>query len=202
MVIDTYPSHVKVMVGEENRRARAELRTFLIEDFITPQTIGAEIGVAWGDFSQRLLEVANPQLLHLIDPWFMNESTRIYKRHGHWKFGKTQEAFDAVHETVIKRFQKETESGQVIIHRKPSVEAAELFKDEELDWVYIDGDHAYKAILADLNSYFPKVKQGGMLLGDDYRGQGAMAVDKFISGHNVTCEHKSTVTLQYAIRKG
>ena len=127
--IDTYPPHVRTMVGEENRRARSVLRTFLIEDFITPQTVGAEIGVAWGDFSKRLLEVANPQHLYLIDPWFECGATNLYKNHGHWKFGQTQEAFDNVYETVVQRFQKEMETGQVTILRKPSMEAAEFFED-------------------------------------------------------------------------
>lgn len=50
----------------------------------------------------------------------------------------------------------------------PSVEAAKLFEDESLDFVMIDGDHQYEAVLADIEAWLPKVKHGGLLTGDDY----------------------------------
>src|SRR5262249_5093755 len=33
---------------------------------------------------------------------------------------------------------------------------------------YIDADHHYDAVLADLFAYAPKLKRGGILLGDDF----------------------------------
>src|SRR5579862_4063831 len=38
-------------------------------DFLPKGGVGVEIGVAAGDFSQVLLERAQPTRLHLIDPW-------------------------------------------------------------------------------------------------------------------------------------
>lgn len=52
--------------------------------------------------------------------------------------------------------------------RLPSVEAAALYDDASLDFVFIDGDHTYEAVLADIRAWLPKVKPGGTIAGDDY----------------------------------
>jgi cephalosporin hydroxylase len=41
------------------------------------------------------------------------------------------------------------------------------FQDGYFDWVYIDGDHSYEAVLNDLKAWYPKVKPGGYLALDD-----------------------------------
>ncbi len=48
-----------------------------------------------------------------------------------------------------------------------SAEAAPLIPDN-LDLVYIDGDHSYEGIVTDLQCWYPKVREGGILSGDDY----------------------------------
>lgn len=49
-----------------------------------------------------------------------------------------------------------------------SWEAAELFTDESLDFVYIDADHRYESVTKDLEAWWPKVKTGCYFAGDDY----------------------------------
>lgn len=51
--------------------------------------------------------------------------------------------------------------------RKPSVEAAADYEDGSLDFVFIDADHAAKAVEADVRAWLPKVKPGGVLAGHD-----------------------------------
>ena len=36
-----------------------------------------------------------------------------------------------------------------------------------LDWIYIDGDHSYEAVKADLKAAMQAVKRGGFICGDD-----------------------------------
>ena len=52
--------------------------------------------------------------------------------------------------------------------RMDSVKAAELYTDASLDFVFIDGDHFYEGIRADINAWLPKIKPGGFIGGDDY----------------------------------
>jgi hypothetical protein len=49
-----------------------------------------------------------------------------------------------------------------------SVEAANLYEDNSLDFVCIDAAHDYESIKSDILAWLPKIKVGGMLAGDDY----------------------------------
>ena len=49
-----------------------------------------------------------------------------------------------------------------------SVQAAAEFDDGSLDWVFIDADHSYAAVVADIAAWAPKLKPGGLLSGHDY----------------------------------
>jgi hypothetical protein len=55
--------------------------------------------------------------------------------------------------------------------RLTSVEASKRFKDNSIDLIFIDADHAYESIREDIQSWLPKVKKGGIICGHDYSGQ-------------------------------
>ncbi len=52
--------------------------------------------------------------------------------------------------------------------RLSSVEAASRYADNSLDFVFIDASHDYLDVMADIRSWFPKVKAGGIIAGHDY----------------------------------
>ncbi|HEY7328110.1 MAG TPA: class I SAM-dependent methyltransferase [Gemmataceae bacterium] len=52
--------------------------------------------------------------------------------------------------------------------KMPSEQAASLFEDGTLDFVFLDADHSYEAVRRDLEAWFPKVKRRGVLGGHDY----------------------------------
>ena len=68
--------------------------------------------------------------------------------YGHSFYGgknaQNQGDMDAIYEAVRERFPGAD------IHRLPSLEAAGLFESGTFDVVYIDGDHTYEAVKADL----------------------------------------------------
>jgi predicted O-methyltransferase YrrM len=51
--------------------------------------------------------------------------------------------------------------------RGPSVDAAVLFDDGSLDAVFVDGNHIYPNVLADIDAYLPKVRKNGYIFGHD-----------------------------------
>ena len=49
-----------------------------------------------------------------------------------------------------------------------SLEAASVLEKESLDFVFIDGDHSYRAVKDDLAAWEPLVKRGGLVAGHDF----------------------------------
>jgi|TARA_R110000772_G_scaffold54733_1_gene124951 cephalosporin hydroxylase len=49
-----------------------------------------------------------------------------------------------------------------------SFDAVDMFEDESLDFVYIDGDHSYENVKRDIELYLPKIKKTGFIGGHDY----------------------------------
>ena len=128
----------------------------------------AEIGVWKGDFSARILRHTRPRALHLIDPWLFQPDCPEHPYGG--RVAGNQADMDRIHQAVEERFGN---APGVVIHRGASADILSTFPDDHFDWVYIDGDHAYDFVLADLHLCFAKTKPGGLITGDDYtRGSG------------------------------
>jgi hypothetical protein len=118
-------------------------------------TSGVEVGVFMGDFAAAVLARWKGRLW-LVDPWVnipgRNDSSNL-----------SDDEFERVFKQVEQRF-----AGQAEIVRMTSPSAASKFADNELGWVYIDGDHRQAAVEADLAAWWPKVVSGGVFAGHDY----------------------------------
>ncbi len=68
----------------------------------------------------------------------------------------------------------------------PSKVAANEFKNESLDFVYIDGAHDYDSVKSDILSWKPKIKKDSYMAGDDYKWPGLKkAVSEQFPNHEV-----------------
>lgn len=56
--------------------------------------------------------------------------------------------------------------------RMTSLEAAATYEDNSIDFIMIDGDHGYDAVKADILAFLPKMKDGGIMTGDDAFAEG------------------------------
>jgi predicted O-methyltransferase YrrM len=66
-----------------------------------------------------------------------------------------------------------------------SVLAAGHYKNESLDFIFIDADHTYEGVLADLCAWYPKLKPGCLMAGHDFNSDWpgvVQAVDEFFKG--------------------
>jgi len=121
--------------------------------------IGVEIGVCEGVFSDIILKTWKGKKLYLIDSW----------RHipGAIDFLNTDNngQLDAMAKTFMKVYDY---GSKAVLIRESSVDASKLFIDESLDFCYIDASHDYKNVMDDLNTWYPKVKPGGIISGHDY----------------------------------
>ena len=48
------------------------------------------------------------------------------------------------------------------------MEAVNDFADNSLDFVYIDANHSYESVKADILAWLPKMKHNAIISGDDY----------------------------------
>jgi len=123
--------------------------------------IGAEIGVYKGEHAQSLLETLSLQKLFLVDPY------RLYNEYleGKSHYGVDQDPLDVAERDAKERLSPYREKIHWI-RKKSEDSLGDLPND--LDFVYIDGNHQYEFIARDLNNFFEKLKEGGVLGGHDF----------------------------------
>jgi predicted O-methyltransferase YrrM len=63
-------------------------------------------------------------------------------------------------------------ASRVNVIRSDSAAAAERFADGSVDFLYVDAGHSFEGVLSDLAAWFPKVRDGGLIAGDDWCQQG------------------------------
>jgi len=123
--------------------------------------VGVEIGVAGGEHSLSLLRSLNIKKLYCIDPYSLYENYDEGKMH----YGVDQENLD-ITEKHAHNILSEYQTKLVWIRKISS--SAILDIGEELDFVYIDGNHAEEYVREDIKNYYPLIKKGGVIGGHDY----------------------------------
>lgn len=185
------------------RKSNIKDRSFLL-DYLPEQSVGAEIGVWKGGFTKQILDAVNPKKLFLIDPYAYQPS---YTSAWYGKPELDQEKMDAIFEET--KADLEALSGNAELHflREDSTKAHQKIEEGALDWVYIDGNHTYEFVKKDLLNFYPKVKVGGYITGDDYDLQGwwdngvKKAVDEFIQEHTAQIEVLELKEEQFVIQR-
>lgn len=137
-----------------------ETRVEMIQNLIPQGSVICEIGVFKGDFARELHKLS-PQHLFLCDPW---EEGLSYSGDHDGQNGNIYHS-SSLHQHVVTLFHQET---NVSIHREKSEIFIPKLADALLDVAYVDGDHSYQAVKADLNGLYSKIKKGGFIMGHDY----------------------------------
>ena len=127
-------------------------------NFLPRDSIGAEIGVEQGLFSELILSFVKPKKLYLIDSWIDVMTGKFQNQRETLRQEKN-------YNEVRKKFQNHL---AVEIVRESSENASKLFKNNSLDWIYIDADHSYEGVSKDLGTWGEKIKIGGFMCGHDW----------------------------------
>ncbi len=115
--------------------------------------VGAEIGVKEGEFSEVICRAGLK--LFGIDPYIMYDD---------YIEPETQELLNKAMEKTAERLK----GFDFVLIKKTSMGAVSDFRDESLDFVYIDGNHSFKFVTEDIFEWSKKVKPGGVIAGHDY----------------------------------
>lgn len=120
---------------------------------------GAEIGVNDGATSRVLLQQRPGLWLTIVDPFRHRGPNRLH-------MGRTPKQWERQYQ--LTRGVVSFAGSRATFLRRDSVPAAAEIADASLDFCFIDADHSYEAVRADLAAWYPKVKPGGLLCGHDY----------------------------------
>lgn len=119
--------------------------------------VGAEVGVLTGGFCCFQL-ARHPDLkLYAVDRWEPFPEGHMYHKRDLLR------AYAGLQELAANEY-----AGRLILLRGDSVEMAQCVPDGELDFVFIDADHEYESVKADIEAWAPKVRRGGLISGHDY----------------------------------
>jgi predicted O-methyltransferase YrrM len=75
-----------------------------------------------------------------------------------------------LYHTFITNIKNTKTIDRINIIRDHTVNAAKIFEDNSVDFIYIDAGHKYEQVVADINAWYPKIKNGGIIAGHDFKG--------------------------------
>jgi hypothetical protein len=150
----------------------------LLKDFFSKENgVFVEIGTWTGEFAEALLTHNTTAKLYCIDPYERyegyNDSVNLIVGDDHYN------------EAVAKL----SKFGDRVVHvKKMSSDAVSSIPDG-IDGLYIDANHGYKYVKADLENYYSKVAPGGYVVGhnaddtdDSRRNEDGDIVSHFTAG--------------------
>jgi len=125
---------------------------------------GAEIGVYRGQYSNILLnDCSTLKNMICVDAW------EDYKGYHSDDSGVDYDVIPDM--KSVYEFAKDLLSkhgSKVKMLKGWSVDVAKTIPDGSLDFVFLDGNHAYEYVVADIAAWAPKVRKGGIIYGHDY----------------------------------
>jgi hypothetical protein len=122
----------------------------------TKGAVCVEIGVHTGEFSEHILNTFPSSTLYSIDP---------YCSYNEYDDALNTVTGDEIYIKTLERL-KGLFGCRIHIIREFSSKAVSQIPDQ-IDFLYIDGNHSYPFVKQDLELYYPKVKPTGYVLGDD-----------------------------------
>lgn len=143
--------------------------------------VGLELGVNRSDSFMTLLEnCPNISKLYGVDDF--------KPHHDIWN-NRTVDGMelDMIRAETLAKHKHTEHKNKIVFIEKNSLEAAKDIEDDSLDFIFIDADHSYEAVLADFQAWYKKVKHGGLIAGHDiYHGPVAKAVYEFRNVNAIT----------------
>ena len=119
-----------------------------------------EVGSLTGDYARQIMSQWRGRRLTCCDPWEMQDPN-VYKEpvnSTNW-----ESCWQSCQSMAVQY------SPRVDLLKAYSPQAADLFKDESLDALYIDANHSYECCSADLKAWWPKLIVGGVMGLHDFR---------------------------------
>jgi hypothetical protein len=182
------------------KKTTSDKRAYIIEQ-LKKNSIIVEVGVWQGAFSKKIYNISKPKMLVLVDSWTYDEQVRGCAPQVDGKEPLSQKFFDDAKYKTYNLFENKK---NVVILDQNSSNSSSNYKDNYFDYIYLDAEHTYQAVSNDLDMWYPKLKNNGVLFGDDYYWREEddtlslhKAYQDFIAKHQIRkwCVFKSQITI-------
>jgi predicted O-methyltransferase YrrM len=142
---------------------------FAVEHFQDRPVVSVEVGVAAGANAMKIFKALNTAQMFLIDSW-----TLAYNHESHAWLLETCKAFERL-------------TSKVFIVRHQAIGASQIFNKDQIDYLYLDDNHAPQHVYNELVAYYDKVKSGGIMAGHDWadNGRASKAVKEFCAKNDL-----------------
>ena len=126
------------------------LKLYSLAKLIKKNAIAVEIGSYIGASSVFIAKgLSKNSKLYCIDTWQNDAMTE-----GNW---------DSYNEFLKNTYPVKD---KITIIRNKSIDASKTLNDE-IDYIFIDGDHSYEGVKNDIDNWFPKLRSGGVIIMHD-----------------------------------
>lgn len=136
-----------------------ELYTYIVNKFPTNShfvEVGTWKGMSAAYMAVEIINSGKNIKFDCVDTWdFVPSQTEI-----------PLHMFDNLYEVFLKNI--EPVKHQINPVKALSWDGAAFYKDNSLDFIFIDAAHDYESVKKDINAWYPKVKKEGIIGGHDY----------------------------------
>jgi len=146
--------------GHSNFLCLYEREAILADDGFIFVEVGVALGHSIAFLARQVLDAGKVGRIHAVDPW------AGVARNGEQQTANSPDDYQ-LYLDMMKQHASE-ELGRISDCRMTSVGASGLFQNHSVDMVLIDGAHDYDSVKQDILAWWPKVKPGGILAGDDH----------------------------------
>lgn len=141
----------------------------------------AEVGVAYGDFTEILLRELQPKMFYALD--LFEVITQQYEPWGRTTLSQKKMTHREFYES---RFKDQIAQGKMEVRQGFSWDALATFPDQFFDFIYLDAAHDYVPVVKDIEQMAKKIKPNGIMQFNDYGmfdpiGLNTMGVSKAVN---------------------
>ena len=165
-----YPQHIFDKPYDFTNNNKSDIQSLVhLINFLGDDLVGLELGVSRGESFMTLLHnCPNIRTLHGIDSYKPYTDFLKEPYDGSAAYVVGYKEIDLVKSIAMNYFEFSGMREKIHMHQMDSEEALQFIDDESLDFIFIDTYMTYEQAYRDFNSWYPKLKKGGLFSGHDW----------------------------------
>lgn len=154
------------MINRKRRKTRVPLRAHLLASLVVEHDwrLGVELGVLNGRTFLYLLKTCPALHMVGVDIWQTWPDKEAFRERG----GRSYSSVDMEGTYIALKNKIALYGSRARLLRMKTADAAGHYGDKAFDFVFIDADHTYEGVRADIDAWLSKIRPGGWLMGHDF----------------------------------